>query len=61
MSGLRLAMPTGALFGGACELLAAAGVARVSEAVFARALMIEDNGTTLIKVRPPDIPVYVEM
>lgn len=61
MSGLRLAMPAGALFDGACELLAAAGVARVSEAVFARALMIEDNGTTLIKVRPTDIPVYVEM
>jgi ATP phosphoribosyltransferase len=61
MSVLRLAMPAGALFDGACELLAAAGVARVNEAVFARALMIEDSGTTLIKVRPTDIPVYVEM
>ena len=61
MSGLRLAMPAGALFDGACELLATAGIARVSEAVFARALMIEDSGTTLIKVRPTDIPVYVEM
>ena len=57
MSGLRLAMPAGALFDGACELLAAAGIARVSETVFARALMIEDNGTTLIKVRTTDIHV----
>lgn len=61
MSGLRLALPAGALFNGACQLLAAAGVARVSEAIFDRALMVEDNGTTLVKVRPTDIPVYVEM
>lgn len=61
MSGLRLAMPAGALFDGACELLAAAGVARVDEAVFDRALMVIDAGTTLFKVRPTDVPVYVEM
>ena len=61
MSGLRLALPTGILFDGACELLRAAGVARVDAAGFDRALMLVDSGTTLIRVRPTDIPVYVEM
>lgn len=61
MSGLRLALPAGALFDGACELLAAAGVARVDAEVFDRALMVEDAGTTLFKTRPTDVPVYVEM
>lgn len=61
MSGLRLALPAGALFDGACELLAAAGVARVDAGVFDRALMVEDAGTTLFKTRPTDVPVYVEM
>ena len=61
MSGLTVALPGGALFDGACELLAAAGVGRVSESVFARALMVVDSGTTFVKVRPTDIPVYVEM
>ena len=61
MSGLRLALPAGALFDGSCELLAAAGVARVNADVFDRALVVEDAGTTLFKARPTDIPVYVEM
>lgn len=61
MSGLRLALPAGALFDGACRLLAAAGIAHVDEEVFDRALMVVDAGTTLFKVRPTDVPVYVEM
>ena len=61
MNGLRIALPTGILFDGACDLLRAAGVARVDAAGFDRALLLVDSGNTLIRVRPTDIPVYVEM
>lgn len=59
--GLRLALPSGALFDGACELLAQAGVARVDAATFARSLRVSCGGHELLRVRPTDVPVYVEM
>ncbi|MBV8195073.1 MAG: ATP phosphoribosyltransferase [Candidatus Dormibacteraeota bacterium] len=61
MNGLRIALPVGTLFDGACGVLRAAGVARVADASFDRALMVNASNHMLIKVRPNDIPVYVEM
>ena len=60
MSGLCVAVPNGALLEGACELLGAAGV-DVEASRFDDALLIESGGHRLIKVRPTDVPVYVEM
>jgi ATP phosphoribosyltransferase len=59
--GLRLALPTGALFDGACAILAAAGVAAVDPARLDRQLRLEVGGMILVRVRPTDVPVYVEM
>ena len=61
MTGLRLALPAGALFGDACRLLAAAGVAEIHTGVFERNLQVTIGGNTFVKVRPTDVPVYVEM
>ena len=61
MKGLRIALPAGTLFDGACDLLRSAGVARIDAAVFDRSLRVEESGNALIKVRPADVPVYVEM
>ena len=61
MSGLCIAMPNGALLPGACELLAAAGIEGVTASRFDDALLVECGGHRLIKVRPTDVPVYVEM
>jgi len=60
MTGLCIAMPNGALLDGACDLLRAAGIA-VEVSQFDAALLIESGGNRLIKVRPTDVPVYVEM
>ena len=60
MSGLCIALPNGALLDAACELLGAAGV-DVAASQFDGALLIESGGHRLIKVRPTDVPVYVEM
>jgi ATP phosphoribosyltransferase len=60
VSGLCIAVPNGALLDGACELLGAAGIA-VAASHFDDALLIETGGHRLIKVRPTDVPVYVEM
>jgi len=61
VSGLCIALPNGALLEGACELLGAAGVVGVAPASFDEALLVERGGDRLIKVRPTDVPVYVEM
>ena len=61
MNGLRIALPNGALLTGACELLAEAGVAEVRPDEFDRALSVERGQNMLLKVRPTDVPVYVEM
>ena len=60
-AGLRLALPAGALFEDACRLLAAAGVAEVEPERLDRRLREVCGDTTLVKVRPTDVPVYVEM
>lgn len=59
--GLRLALPAGALFAAACRLLGDAGVAAVDPARLDRQLRLGLGDITLVKVRPTDVPVYVEM
>ena len=61
MTGLCIALPNGALLEGACALLGAAGVADVDASRFDDALTLEAGGHRLVKVRPTDVPVYVEM
>jgi ATP phosphoribosyltransferase len=61
VSGLCIAVPNGALLPGACELLGEAGVAGVEVGRFDDALLVETGGHRVIKVRPTDVPVYVEM
>ena len=61
MKGLRIALPGGTLFESACSLLGAAGVARLDPARFDRELSVRDADHVFVKVRPTDVPVYVEM
>lgn len=61
MSGLRVALPGGTLFEATCSLLHAAGIARLDPARFDRELSIRDGDDVYVKVRPTDVPVYVEM
>ena len=61
MSALRVALPGGILLDGACDLLAAAGIARLDARRFDSELRVADSGHAFVKVRPTDIPVYVEM
>jgi len=58
---LRLALPAGTLFETVCRLLAAAGIAEVEPERLDRRLREVCGETTLVKVRPTDVPVYVEM
>jgi len=59
--GLRIALPAGALFEDACRLLVAAGVAEIDPARLDRQLSLVTRLATVVKVRPTDLPVYVEM
>ena len=59
--GLRLALPAGALFEDACRLLADAGITDVEPARFDRQLRVVTASATVVKMRPTDVPVYVEM
>ena len=61
MSNLRIALPSGTLLAGACDLLREAGIATVEPEQFDEALMLESQGSVLVKTRPTDVPVYVEM
>jgi ATP phosphoribosyltransferase len=61
VNGLRVALPGGTLFDDACSLLNAAGIAHLDPAQFDRELSIRDGDDTYVKVRPTDVPVYVEM
>jgi ATP phosphoribosyltransferase len=61
MSGLRVALPGGTLFEAACTLLQTAGVARLDSARFDRELSVHEGDDVYVKVRPTDVPVYVEM
>jgi ATP phosphoribosyltransferase len=61
MSGLCIAVPNGALLEGACDLLGAAGIDGLTASRFDDVLLIDAGGYRLIKVRPTDAPVYVQM
>jgi ATP phosphoribosyltransferase len=61
MSGLRIALPGGTLLDGACGLLDAAGIAHLDSARFDRELSVAVGAAVYVKVRPTDVPVYVEM
>ena len=61
MSGLRIALPNGALLDGACDLLRDAGIATVRPEHFDAALLVENHDHQFVKTRPTDVPVYVEM
>jgi len=61
MKGLRVALPGGTLFESACELLNAAGLAHLDPVRFDRELSVRDGDDVYVKVRPTDVPVYVEM
>jgi ATP phosphoribosyltransferase len=60
--GLRIAIPTGVLLDGACELLRDSGVAPgLRPESFERRLQLRAGDHDVITVRPTDVPVYVEM
>jgi ATP phosphoribosyltransferase len=61
-NGLRIAVPTGVLLGGACRLLRESGVApELEPGSFERRLQLQAGDHEVITVRPTDVPVYVEM
>jgi ATP phosphoribosyltransferase len=57
---VAIAVPTGALLGGALTLLAQAGLARLSAEELGRQLLIDRSGVRVILVRPSDVPSYVD-
>jgi ATP phosphoribosyltransferase len=59
--GLRLALPAGALFADSCRLLADAGIAEVEPHRLERQLRLVAGDIVVVRVRPTDVPVYVEM
>jgi ATP phosphoribosyltransferase regulatory subunit len=60
--GLRIAIPTGVLLDGACQLLRDSGVAPgLRPESFERRLQLRAGDHDVITVRPTDVPVYVEM
>lgn len=61
MSGLCIAVCNGALLQDSCAVLAAAGIADVSPEAFEASLLVEAQGQRLVRIRPTDVPVYVEM
>ena len=57
---ISIAVPTGALFEDAVNLLAGAGIAHVQPAQLGRRLLLEKDGVRVILVRPTDVPAYVD-
>jgi ATP phosphoribosyltransferase len=57
---LKLAVPRGALFGETLDVLEAAGVDTGEARGDSRALIFETPTTTLVTMRPSDVPTYVE-
>jgi ATP phosphoribosyltransferase len=60
-TGLCIALPTGTLLPGTCELLERAGLASIAAADFDGVLLLDDGRNIWVKVRPTDVPVYVEL
>jgi ATP phosphoribosyltransferase len=58
MSALTIAVPRGALFGGALDLLDSLGVDTAEVRSNDRKLLFEDAG--IVTMRPSDVPTYVE-
>jgi ATP phosphoribosyltransferase len=58
VTGLTIAVPRGALLGGALDLLDALGVDTVEVRSNDRKLLFEDAG--IVTMRPSDVPTYVE-
>ena len=58
MSGLTIAVPRGALFGGSLDLLDSLGIDTAEVRSNDRKLLFEDAG--LVTMRPSDVPTYVE-
>jgi ATP phosphoribosyltransferase len=59
-SRVSIAIPTGALLGGALKVLARARVARLSAEELGRQLLLDRSGVRVILVRPADVPAYVD-
>lgn len=59
-SGLRLALPRGALLEPCLEMLDRAGFDTTEPRSGSRALIFDLGGLTIITVRPSDVPTYVE-
>jgi ATP phosphoribosyltransferase len=57
---LKLAVPRGALFEETLEVLERAGVAVSALRGDSRSLIFEEDGITLVTMRPSDVPTYVE-
>ena len=58
--GLKLAVPRGALFAGALDLLDAIGIETADARGDSRALVFDAGELTLVTMRPSDVPTYVE-
>jgi ATP phosphoribosyltransferase len=57
---VSIALPTGALMGGALALLSRSGLATLSAEEVGRQLLVEQGGVRVILVRPADVPAYVD-
>ncbi|HEV2475941.1 MAG TPA: ATP phosphoribosyltransferase [Candidatus Dormibacteraeota bacterium] len=57
---VSIAIPTGALTGGALDLLKRAGLADLSADELGRRLLIDASDLRVILVRPADVPAYVD-
>lgn len=57
---VSIAIPTGALTGGALDLLKKAGVADLTADELGRRLLIDGSDLRVILVRPADVPAYVD-
>jgi len=60
MHRVSIAVPTGALLAGALDVLAKAGVAKLSAPALGRKLLVERSGVRVVLVRPLDVPAYVD-
>src|SRR5436305_13454418 len=60
MHRVSIAVPTGALLPGALDVLAKAGLDKLSAPELGRKLLVERSGVRVVLVRPLDVPAYVD-